>query len=248
MGKIKRILISQNAPLNAAPYNALSEKYGLEFTFRPFFKVEPLPSREFRTQRINILDYTAIVFSSRHAIDAFFALSEELRVKIPETMKYFCTTEAVAMYMQKHIIYRKRKIFFGNGTPQSVIALIGPKHAGEKFLITTSDSSSSDALTSLFDEKKLEYKTAVFIKNVPQDLSDLDLHTFDMVVLYNPSDVRSLNENFPDFQQGDLKFASYGKAIVKAMTQAGLSTEIQAPTPEAPSVAKAIELYIENSK
>ena len=227
-----------------APYDALKEKYGVEIDFRPFFVIEPLSSREFRTQRINILDYTAIVFSSRHAINAFFHLCEELRVKVPETMKYFCTTEAVAMYLQKHIVYRKRKIFYGDGTPASLVGLIGPKHAGENFLVVTSDSSSNGNLTRLFDEKKLSYKTAVFVKSVSQDLKDIDFGSYDLAVLYNPADVKSLYENFPEFQQGGLKFISYGKTIVKAMEQAGLDIEIKAPTPEAPSAAKAIELYL----
>ena len=227
-----------------APYDALKEKYGVEIDFKPFFVIEPLSSREFRTQRINILDYTAVVFSSRHAINAFFHLCEELRVKVPETMKYFCTTEAVAMYLQKHIVYRKRKIFYGDGTPASLVGLIGPKHAGENFLVVTSDSSSNGNLTRLFDEKKLSYKTAVFVKSVSQDLKDIDFASYDLAVLYNPADVKSLYENFPDFQQGGLKFISYGKTIVKAMEQAGLDIEIKAPTPEAPSAARAIELYL----
>ena len=227
-----------------APYDALKEKYGVEIDFKPFFVIEPLSSREFRTQRINILDYTAVVFSSRHAINAFFHLCEELRVKVPETMKYFCTTEAVAMYLQKHIVYRKRKIFYGDGTPASLVGLIGPKHAGESFLVVTSDSSSNGNLTRLFDEKKLSYKTAVFVKSVSQDLKDVDFASYDLAVLYNPADVKSLYENFPEFQQGTLKFISYGKTIVKAMEQAGLDIEIKAPTPEAPSAAKAIEVYL----
>ena len=227
-----------------APYDALKEKYGVEIDFKPFFVIEPLSSREFRTQRINILDYTAVVFSSRHAINAFFHLCEELRVKVPETMKYFCTTEAVAMYLQKHIVYRKRKIFYGDGTPASLVGLIGPKHAGESFLVVTSDSSSNGNLTRLFDEKKLSYKTAVLVKSVSQDLKDVDFASYDLAVLYNPADVKSLYENFPEFQQGGLKFISYGKTIVKAMEQAGLDIEIKAPTPEAPSAAKAIELYL----
>ena len=245
---VKNILISQHTPRVLTQYQAVTEKYGVSFEFRPFFLIEPLSSREFRAQRINILDYTAIVFSSRHAIDAFFALAEELRCKIPETMKYFCTTEAVAMYLQKHIVYRKRKIFYGTGTPDSVIALIGPKHKGEKFLITTSDSSNSDALTRLFDAQKLSYATGVFVKSVSQDLSGVDLHAYDMVVLYNPSDLKSLYENFPGFQQGDIKFVTFGRSIVKAMEEAGLTIEVQAPTPEVPSVARAIELYLENNR
>ena len=227
-----------------APYEALTEKFGVQIDFKPFFVVEPLTSREFRTQRINILDYTAVVFSSRHAINAYFQLCEELRIKVPETMKYFCTTEAVAMYLQKHIVYRKRKIFYGDGTPGSIVSLIGPKHAGESFLIVTSDSSSSAPLTHLFDDKKLSYKTAVFVKSVSQDLKDVDLGTYELAVLYNPADVKSLFENFPEFRQGELKFISYGKSIVKAMEDAGLQIEIKAPAPEVPSAAKAIELYL----
>lgn len=242
---IKKILISQTAPRVLTQYQAVSDKFGVEFSFNPFFRVEPLTSREFRAQHINILDYTAIVFSSRHVIDAFFSLAEELRCKIPETMKYFCTTEAVAMYLQKHIVYRKRKIFFGTGTPESVVSLIGPKHKGEKFLITMSDSSSSAPITALFQASKLEFATGVFVKSVSQDLHDLDLHAYDMIVFYNPADVKSLQENFPDFQQGDIKMVSYGKSIVKAMEEAGLEITVKAPTPEATSVAKAIELYLE---
>ena len=244
MGTVRKILVSQNAPHNMAPYEALTEKYGVEIEFKPFFVVEPLSSREFRTQRLNILDYTAVVFSSRHAINAFFQLCEELRVKVPETMKYFCTTEAVAMYLQKHIVYRKRKIFYGDGTPASVVAQIGPKHVGEHFLIVTSDNSNSGPLTRLFDEKKLSYTTAVFVNSVPQDLKDVDFGAYELAVLYNPADVKSLFENFPDFRQGSLKFISYGKTIVKAMEEAGLSIEIKAPTPEVPSAAKAIEVYL----
>ncbi|MBR4166873.1 MAG: uroporphyrinogen-III synthase [Bacteroidales bacterium] len=245
---IKNILISQRAPLNEAPYTDLKEKYGVDFTFKRFFLIEPLTSREFRAQRINILDYTAVIFSSRHAIDAFYGLCEELRVKVPETMKYFCTTEAVAMYLQKHIVYRKRKIFYGNGTPESVIAQIGTKHKGEKFLVTQSDSSNSTPLTNLLDGQGISYKIAVFIKSVPQDLKDMDLKRYDMIVFYNPYDVKSLYENFPDFKQDDIKFVAYGKSIVKAMEEAGLTIDVKAPTPEAPSAARAIELYLQQQK
>lgn len=242
---IKKILISQRSPVNEAPYTALKDKFGVDITFRQFFLIEPLTSREFRSQRINILDYTAIIFSSRHAIDAFYGLCEELRVKVPETMKYFCTTEAVAMYLQKHIVYRKRKIFFGTGTPDSVVALIGPKHKGEKFLIATSDSSNNESLTRLFDAQKLDYTTGVFVKSVSQDLKDLKLSDYDLMVLYNPADIKSLQENFPDYVQGDQYLISYGRSIVKAMESAGLRIDMQAPTPEAPSASRAIELFLQ---
>jgi len=241
---IKKILVSQNAPRVLTQYESVTQKFGVTFDFHPFFKIEPLTSREFRAQRINVLDYSAIVFSSRHVIDAFFSLAEELRAKIPETMKYFCTTEAVAMYLQKHIVYRKRKIFYGTGTPESVVALIGPKHKDEKFLIAMSDTSSGDALTSLFDAHHLHYATGVFVKSVSQDLSGMNLHDYDMMVLYNPADLRSLQENFPDFQQGDMKLVSYGRSVVKPLEEAGLRIDVKAPSPEAPSVASAIEQYL----
>jgi uroporphyrinogen-III synthase len=241
---VRKILISQQQPKTASPYTSIEEKFGVEFDFRQFFKMEPLTSREFRSQRINILDHTAIVFSARTTIDAFFRICEDLRIKVPETMKYFCTTEAVANYLQKHIVYRKRKIFFGDGTPDSIIGLIGTKHKGENFLIATAESSSKDAVTKIFETQKFAFATAVFVKPVSQDIKDVDLHTYDMVVFFNPADVKSLYENYPDFQQGGIKFVSYGKSIVSAMEEAGLKIEISAPTPETPSVAKALELYL----
>ena len=241
---VKKILISQQQPKAASPYASIEEKFGVTFEFKQFFKIEPLTSREFRTQRVNILDFTAIVFSARTTIDAFFQLCEELRVKIPETMKYFCTTEAVANYLQKHIVYRKRKIFFGDGTPNSIIGLIGPKHKGEKFLIATAESTSKDAVTKIFETQKFEFATAVFVKPVAQDLKEIDIKSYDLMVLFNPADVKSLYENYPDFTQGDIKFISYGKSVVAAMEEAGLNIEISAPTPDIPSVAKALEIYL----
>ena len=245
---VKNILISQQQPTTASPYTSIAEKFGVNFDFKPFFKIEPLTSREFRAQRINILDHTAIVFSARSTIDAFFQLCEELRVKVPETMKYFCTTEAVANYLQKHIVYRKRKIFFGDGTPDSIIGLIGTKHKGENFLIATSGTSGKDAVTKIFETQKFAFETAAFVKPVSQDIKGIDLHSYDLVVLFNPADVNSLYENHPDFTQGDVKFISYGRSVVKAMEEAGLTIEISAPSPEVPSVAKAIEIYLTNNQ
>ena len=241
---VKKILISQQQPTTASPYTSIAEKFGVTFDFKPFFKNEPLTSREFRTQRINILDHTAIIFSARTTIDAFFHICEELRVKIPETMKYFCTTEAVANYLQKHIVYRKRKIFFGDGKPESILGLIGSKHKGEKFLIATSGSTGKDAVTRLFETQKLDFETAIFVKQVSQDIKDVDLHSYDMVVMFNPADVKSLYESHPDFKQEGLRFVSYGRSVVTAMNEAGLTIEISAPTAEAPSVAKALEIYL----
>ena len=230
--------------MTASPYTSIAEKFGVEFDFKPFFKIEPLTSREFRTQRINILDHTAVVFSARTTIDAFFQICEELRVKVPETMKYFCTTEAVANYLQKHIVYRKRKIFFGDGRPDSIIGLIGSKHKTEKFLIATVESTSKDAITKLFEQENLDFETAIFVKPVSQDLKDVDLHSYNLLVFFNPADVKSLYENQPDFKQENIKFVSYGKSVVNSMTEAGLNIEVSAPTAEIPSVAKALEHYL----
>ncbi|MBO4447121.1 MAG: uroporphyrinogen-III synthase [Bacteroidales bacterium] len=239
-----KILVSQPEPSNLTPYKALTDKFGAELCFRPFFLTEPLSSKEFRAQRINLAEYTAVVFSSRLAIDAYFQMCKEMRFKVPETMKYFCTTEIIAMYLQKHIVYRKRKIFFGDGTPASLVAQIGPKHKGENFLITTSGKGSGDAIARLFEESGLKYCAGRFVKPVPQDLHDVDLHAFDLVVLYNPNDLESLRENFPDFSQGDIKFVAYGKSIAAALEDAGFAVAVKGPTPEAPSAAKAIELYL----
>ena len=241
---VKNILISQQQPKTASPYTSIAEKFGVHFDFIPFFKNEPLSSREFRAQRINILDHTAIVFSARTTIDAFFQICEDLRVKVPETMKYFCTSEAVANYLQKHIVYRKRKIFFGDGKPESILGLIGTKHKGEKFLIATTESSTKDAVTRIFETQQYSFETAVFVKHVSQDVKDVDLHSYDVVVFFNPADVHSLYENQPEFTQGGTKFISYGRSVVKAMESAGLSIEISAPTPEIPSVAKALETFL----
>ena len=244
---VKNILISQQQPKTASPYTSIAEKFGVNFDFVPFFKNEPLSSREFRAQRINILDHTAIVFSARTTIDAFFQICEELRVKVPETMKYFCTSEAVANYLQKHIVYRKRKIFFGDGKPESILGLISTKHKGENFLIATAHSHGKDAVTKVFEGSPYSFETAEFVKPVAQDIKNVDLHSFDVVVFFNPADVKSLYENHPEFKQENIKFVAYGKSIVNAMNEAGLNIEISAPTPEIPSVAKALEVFLANN-
>ena len=243
-----KVLISQQVPSNLAPYEILQEKFGAELDFHPFFLIEPLSAREFRAEHINLPDYTAIVFSSRHAIDAYFKLCEEMRFKVPETMKYFCSTEAVAMYLQKHIVYRKRKIFFGTGTPASIAALVTAKHKGEKFLITMTEGSNTTPITALFTAAKLDYTVGVLVKPVPQDLHGIDLASYDLAVMCNPADVASLKENFPDFKQGTLKIISFGKAVVRSLEEAGCEIALQAPTPEATSISKAVELYLQSAR
>ena len=242
--KVKNILISQPAPQNSSPYSDIIAKFGVNVDFHPFFRVETLSAKEFRLQKINILDFTAIVFTARTTIDAFFRLCEELRITVPETMKYFCVSEAIALYLQKHIVYRKRKIFFGNGTAASIIESIGQKHKEENFLLATADSNKAD-LHKLFVKAKLKHDSAVFIKTINSDLSQLDLKKYQIVVFYSPSDVNSLQENFPEFEQKDLMIATFGPATAKAVKAAGLETTIAAPTPEAPSIAKALTLFLE---
>ena len=172
--KINNILISQPAPTNNSPYTEIIAKHKINIDFKPFFRVEPLTAKEFRAQKINITDYTAIVFTARTTIDAFFKLSEELRITIPETMKYFCISESIALYLQKHIVYRKRKIFFGDGTPDSIFTIIGTKHKEEKFLIACVDSTKTD-LSKRFAKTTLHYSSAVFIKTLYSDLKEMDL-------------------------------------------------------------------------
>lgn len=242
-----KVLISMQAPQNASPYVTIAEANNLQIDFIPFFLIEPLSSREFRAQRITLSDYTAVVFASRHAIDAYFHMCEEQRFKVPETMKYFCTTEAIANYLQKHIVYRKRKIFFGTGTPASVLATIGPKHKGEKFLIATSGSTVSE-MTKAFETAGLNFAAAEFVKPVSQDIRNVDIDSYDVAVLYNTADVISLQENHPGFKAGHVKFITFGRSIVKAMEEAGLEIAISAPTPEAPSALKALEIFAKKSK
>lgn len=242
--KINNILISQPAPTNNSPYTEIIAKHKINIDFKPFFRVEPLTAKEFRAQKINITDYTAIVFTARTTIDAFFKLSEELRITIPETMKYFCISESIALYLQKHIVYRKRKIFFGDGTPDSIFTIIGTKHKEEKFLIACVDSTKTD-LSKRFAKTTLHYSSAVFIKTLYSDLKEMDLSKYQMIVFYSPSDIKSLLENFPDFKQGDMQFATFGPATAKALKSAKLTTTITAPTPDAPSIAKALSIYLD---
>lgn len=242
--KIKKILISQPRPQNSSPYSEIISKYGVSVDFLPFFKMEPLTAKEFRAQKVNILDYTAIVFTSRTTIDAFFHLCEELRVVVPESMKYFCVSEAIALYLQKYIVYRKRKIFFGNGSQSSIIDAIGTKHKDEKFLIATADCNKND-IQKLFVKTKFQYNSAVFVKTINSNLADLKLNDYQMVVFYSPSDIKSLLDNFPTFEQKDLQIATFGPATAKAVKSAGFSSSITAPTPEAPSIAKALTIYLD---
>ena len=245
---IKKILVSQATPKAISAYEELSKKYGVQFEFVPFYKIEPVSSIEMRSQHCNPLDYDAIVFSSRSTIDAFFSLCEELRVKIPEDMKYFCTNEKVAIYLQKHIVYRKRKIFFGDGTPSSVLGLITAKHKGDKFLIITADSLNS-SITKAFDTTEYKHSSAMFAKSVPAGIGDVAINDFDLIVMYNKADVASLFKNFPEYKQGKTAILTYGsESLKKAATDAGLEISLSAPSTEHPSVISAIEHFIKSNR
>ena len=246
--KIKKLLVSQPKPATEkSPYFDIAEKFGVEIDFRPFFKVEPLTSKEFRQQKISILDHTAVVFTSRHAINHFFHLCEELRVAIPETMKYFCVTEAIAVYLQKYIVYRKRKIFFGQTGKVEDLAVVIGKHPKEKYLIPVSDVHKED-LISLLEAKKISYTKAVMYRTVSNDFEDNEKFDYDMLVFFSPSGISSLLKNFPNFEQKDIKIGCFGPTTAKAIKDAGLRLDMEAPTPEAPSITAALEMYLKKQQ
>lgn len=245
---IKNILVSQPDPGNTiSPFSEITAQTGINIDYFPFFKIAPVDIKEFKAQKINVLDYTAIFFSAKSSIDAFFTICEETKTPVPETMKYFCTNDSIAHYLQKHIVYRKRKIFYGKGTINSVIDAIGSKHKVENFLIVSTDTIKPE-VTKVFANAGLKYGEAVLSKTVYSDLSGLDISKYQMLVFYSPSDIKSLISNFPDFVQKNLLFVTYGHSTAKSVADAGFSVEVSAPTPEAPSVAKALLLYLERSK
>lgn len=242
--KIKKVLISQPKPASEkSPYYEIAEKYGVKINFRPFIKVEALSAKEFRQQKISIPDYTAIILTSRHAIDHFFNLCAELRVTIPETMKYFCVTEAIALYIQKYVQYRKRKIFFGNtGKIEDLIPAI-TKHGGEKYLTPMSDIHSDD-VKNMLDKLKIKHAEAIMYRTVSNDFATDEEFDYDMLVFFSPAGVTSLKKNFPDFVQKDIKIGTFGATTAQAVRDAGLRLDLEAPTVEAPSMTAALELFI----
>lgn len=242
---IKKILVSQPKPTSAkSPYFDIESKAHVEFTFHPFIKVEGLTAREFRQQKIQILDYTAIVFTSRHAIDYFFTLCKDLRVTLPEDMKYFAISETISLYIQKYVQYRKRKVFFSPTGKLPELVTVMYKHKAEKYLVPMSDVHN-DEFAKMLDAKKLKHKECVMYRTVSNEFPQGAKLDYDMLVLFTPAGVESLLKNFPDFKQGDLKLACFGPATKKAMEEAGLQCDLSAPTPEARSMTTAIELYLE---
>lgn len=241
--KIKRILISLPQPeTDKSPYFELAEKNNVKIDFQPFNYVEGVSCKDFRKQRLDILSYTAVIFNSKTAIDHFFRICGELRIAVPDSMKYFCMSESIALYLQKYIIYRKRKIFFGSGTVHDIVDYV-VKHINEKFLLTISNNSHEE-LTNLLEKNKIKYSMATLYHNVCCDLSDFSLINYDLLIFFSPSSIRSLLKNFPSFQQKNVRIASFGNATAKAVHEAGLRLDLQAPRPEAPSMIMALDQYI----
>lgn len=241
---IKKILVSQPKPTTEkSPYFDIAQKHDVELVFRPFIKVEGLSAKEFRQQKVNIAEFTAIVFTARTAVDHFFRLCEEMRISIPMTMKYFCTSETIANYLQKYIVYRKRKIF---ASPTSKLADLIPamqKHKTENFLLAVSDvNNGSDS--ALLAANKLNVTQAAMYRTVSNDFGPDEAFDYDMLVFFSPQGIESLLKNFPDFRQGDIRIAAFGPATVKAVQDAGLRLDIEAPTPKAPSMTSALDLYL----
>lgn len=247
--KVKKILISQPSPTTEkSPYFDIAEKYHLQMDFRPFIRVEGLDAKEFRQQRINIQDYTAVVFTARTAIDHFFALCEEFRITMPETMKYFCISESVALYLQKYIVYRKRKIFFSTTGKMDGLSSSLAKHNKDKFIVPVSDVHSED-LTTVLDEKKISYTKAIMYRTVSNNITEEEVLSYDMLVFFSPSGIVSLFKNAPSFEQGDKVIGCFGATTAKAVRDAGLRLDCEAPLPGMPSMTAALEAFIkENHK
>ncbi|WP_407403042.1 uroporphyrinogen-III synthase [Sodaliphilus sp.] len=240
---IRKILISQPRPATTkSPYFDLESKYGIEVVFRPFIKIEGLSAREFRQSRIQIPDYTAIIFTARTAIDHFFRLCKEMRINVPETLKYFCISETIAHYLQKYIVYRKRKIFYSEtGQIQGLIPLI-EKHNKETYLMPVSDAHD-DTKASALDEKGLKYTPAVMYRTVSNDFTPEEKLDYDMLIFFSPAGVKSLVSNFPEFEQGEIAIGAMGQPTIDAVNDAGLRLDITT-SPQAPSMAAAIDAFL----
>lgn len=246
--KVNKILVSQPKPSSEkSPYFELAQKHGVEIVFRPFIKVEGLTPREFRAQKIAIPEHTAIIFTAKTAIDHFFRLCEEMRITMPDTQKYFCTSETIANYLQKYIIYRKRKIFFpktgkfADMLPQMV------RHKDEKYLLAVSDVNSGTE-AELLEKNKINYNRAVIYRTVSNDFGPDEPLDYQMLVFFSPQGIESLGKNFPDFEQGDTAIATFGATTAKAARDAGLRVDIEAPAPNIPSMPAAIDQFLSAQK
>jgi uroporphyrinogen-III synthase len=244
--KVKTLLISQPEPVSEkSPYSALKEKYNVTIEFRKFIQIEPVSFKDFRKTKIDILAHTAIIFTSRNAVDHFFRICKEAKVEMPADMKYFCVTEQTANYLQKYIQIRKRKIFAGEKSSKDLIEII-KKHPTEKYLYPCSEIRIG-SIPNFMLENQFEYNEAVMYQTVSSNLSDLKDINYDIIAFFSPSGVKSLFDNFPGFVQGNTRIAAFGPTTSKAVTDAGLVLDIMAPIPNAPSMTGALELYIKEA-
>jgi len=242
---VKTILVSQPKP-ERSPYYELEKKYGLQIDWRPFIHVEGVEAREFRKARIRPDEFTAVILTSKNAVDHFFRICEELRVKMSQDTKYFCLSEAIANYLQKFIIYRKRKVFYGKRTIQDLAPALKKHKANEKFLLPCSNLGAKE-VSEFLEENGFQWQDAMMYKTVSSDLSDLSDVTYDVLVFFSPLGIQSLYENFPDFKQNETRIAVFGNSTGKAVEERGLTINIKAPAPEAPSMTMALEKYLQLS-
>ena len=241
--KVKKVLVSQPKPASdKSPYYDIADKYGVEIEFRPFIKVEGLTAKEFRQSKISISDFSAIIFTARTAIDHFFRLCEEMRISIPDTMKYFCTTESIALYLQKYIVYRKRKIFHGETGKLDGLLPSLVKHKKEKFLYIVSDVHKED--TTILDKNGINYTTAVMYRTVSNDFGPEEKFDYDMLLFFSPAGIDSLLKNFPGFEQKDIRIGCFGATTAQAVRNAGLRLDLEAPSVKAPSMTAALENFL----
>lgn len=246
MRKVKSILVTQEAPTDPnSPYLKLAEKYNLKIDFRPFIQVEPVPAKEFRKQKIDILNHTAIIFTSRNAVDHFFIICQELKVEMPADMKYFCISDQTSNYLQKYIVIRKRKIFTGLKDTKDLLEIV-KKHKNEKFLFPCSDIRKND-IPDFLKDNGYTFTEAIIYHTVAANLSDLKNVYYDILAFFSPSGINSLFVNFPDFIQNNTRLAAFGPTTSKAVQDAGLILDIEAPLPNAPSMTGALELYIKRA-
>ncbi len=240
--KIKTILVSQPAPavIEKSPFYDISEKYGAKVDYHPFIKVVGVSLKEFRSQRVEILDHSAIIFTNRIAVDSFFRICEETRITVPESMKYFCNTEAIALYLQKYIVYRKRKIFFADGKFDSFMELI-LKHKDEKMLLTLTEPHNPD-IPDAMKRLKFDFSKAIMAKTISADLSDVDVRKYDLLAFYSPSEIAALVENFG--VKSLPMVATFGNGTTSSACAAGITVSAMAPMPEVPSMAKAVDILI----
>lgn len=242
--KIKSILVSQPQPadISKTPYGDLMKKYGVTFTFEKFIKLDGVTASELRQEHVKLPDYTGIILTSRNAVDHFFRIAKEMRYNIPETLKYFCINESTALYLQRYVQYRKRKVFYGNQTINDLIDIM-KKHRDEKYLYCCSDITS-DSTTEMLTAAKLNYTKAVMFRTVPADLKDIKIEDYDMLVFFSPAGIVSLKTNFPGFVQKDVCIAGFGDATCQAVVDAGYDLTFKAPTETAPSMTMAIEEFL----